>query len=58
MTAEDKERVFSRIAKAVESLPSPDEKLADPPPLDGVEFVYGLNLSRCIGCRKCVHACV
>ena len=22
------------------------------------EFVYALNLSRCIGCRKCVHACV
>ena len=26
--------------------------------MDGVEFVYALNLSRCIGCRKCVHACV
>ena len=26
--------------------------------MDGVEFVYGLNISRCIGCRKCVHACV
>jgi len=25
---------------------------------DGVEFVYALNLSRCIGCRRCVHACV
>jgi len=32
--------------------------ITDPPPLDGVEFVYGLNISRCIGCRKCVHACV
>ncbi|MGI6414411.1 MAG: 4Fe-4S dicluster domain-containing protein [Thermoguttaceae bacterium] len=58
MTAEDKERVFSRIAKAVESRYQVQTKLADPPPLDGVEFVYGLNLSRCIGCRKCVHACV
>jgi molybdopterin-containing oxidoreductase family iron-sulfur binding subunit len=27
-------------------------------PMDGVEFVYCLNLTRCIGCRKCVHACV
>ena len=26
--------------------------------MDGVEFVYCLNLTRCIGCRKCVHACV
>jgi molybdopterin-containing oxidoreductase family iron-sulfur binding subunit len=26
--------------------------------MNGVEFVYALNLTRCIGCRKCVHACV
>jgi molybdopterin-containing oxidoreductase family iron-sulfur binding subunit len=26
--------------------------------MDGVQFVYCLNLTRCIGCRKCVHACV
>ena len=25
--------------------------------MDGVEFAYGLDLSRCIGCRKCVEAC-
>jgi Fe-S-cluster-containing dehydrogenase component len=27
-------------------------------PLPGVEFAYALDLSRCIGCRRCVHACV
>jgi Fe-S-cluster-containing dehydrogenase component len=27
------------------------------PAMDGVEFAYGLDLSRCIGCRKCVEAC-
>jgi molybdopterin-containing oxidoreductase family iron-sulfur binding subunit len=27
-------------------------------PMNGVEYVYALNLSRCCGCRKCVHACV
>jgi molybdopterin-containing oxidoreductase family iron-sulfur binding subunit len=26
--------------------------------LPGVIFGYGLDLSRCIGCRRCVHACV
>lgn len=27
-------------------------------PLEGVEFGYGLDISRCIGCRRCVDACV
>ena len=32
--------------------------VADTPPLPGVEFAYALDLSRCIGCRRCVYACV
>jgi Fe-S-cluster-containing dehydrogenase component len=28
------------------------------PPREGVEFGYALDLSRCIGCRRCVYACV
>jgi molybdopterin-containing oxidoreductase family iron-sulfur binding subunit len=28
------------------------------PAQPGVEFAYGLDLSRCIGCRRCVYACV
>ena len=27
-------------------------------PMPGVDFAYGLDLSRCIGCRRCVYACV
>lgn len=30
----------------------------DPKPLDGVEFAYALNLSRCNGSRRCVEACM
>jgi molybdopterin-containing oxidoreductase family iron-sulfur binding subunit len=26
--------------------------------IPGVEFAYALDLSRCIGCRRCVYACV
>ena len=27
-------------------------------PIPGVLFGYGLDISRCIGCRRCVYACV
>ena len=33
-------------------------KVGAEPPLDGVLFGYALDISRCIGCRKCVYACV
>lgn len=58
MTPEDKARVLARIQEQVRKRHGVEVKVSDPPPLDGVEFVYGLNISRCIGCRKCVHACV
>ena len=32
--------------------------VSDAPALPGVEFAYALDLSRCIGCRRCVYACV
>ena len=28
------------------------------PPIPGVEFGYALDISRCVGCRRCVYACV
>ena len=32
--------------------------VSDAGPLPGVEFAYALDISRCIGCRRCVYACV
>jgi molybdopterin-containing oxidoreductase family iron-sulfur binding subunit len=32
-------------------------KIRDPRPIEGVELGYALNLSVCIGCRKCAEAC-
>jgi len=31
--------------------------IGDQKPIPGVKFGYALNLSACIGCRKCVEAC-
>ncbi|MBN1344686.1 MAG: 4Fe-4S dicluster domain-containing protein [Phycisphaerae bacterium] len=58
MTVAEKQAALDRIARDVEQRYHARPTVADPPPLDGVEFVYALNLSRCIGCRKCVYACV
>ena len=33
-------------------------KVSATPPLPGVLFGYALDLSRCIGCRRCVYGCV
>jgi len=32
--------------------------VADTPALPSVQFAYALDLSRCVGCRRCVYACV
>ena len=58
LTPEQKEQIFKRIEGEVERQYHVKAKVNDPQPLPGVEFAYGLNLTICIGCRKCVYACV
>ena len=35
-----------------------DVRVAIDGPRPGVEFAYALDLARCVGCRRCVYACV
>ncbi len=49
---------LERIAGEVDKRYGLRPEIRDIKAKDGVEFVYALNLSRCVGCRKCVHACV
>jgi len=58
MTPKDMEAALERIRREVEKRYKVRPELRDVRAKSGVEFVYALNLSRCIGCRKCVHACV
>jgi molybdopterin-containing oxidoreductase family iron-sulfur binding subunit len=58
MTPAEMAQVLKRIEREVEKQYGVRPHVRDLRPMDGVEFVYALNLSRCIGCRKCVHACV
>ncbi len=58
MTPEEMEAALERIRAAVEKRYHVRPHIRDIKPQAGVEFAYALNLSRCIGCRKCVYACV
>ena len=58
MSPEDMEEALGRIREQVEKRYGVRPNIRDIKPMNGVEFVYALNLSRCIGCRRCVHACV
>jgi molybdopterin-containing oxidoreductase family iron-sulfur binding subunit len=55
----------SRIRKAVQDLEAKykgrygrNVEVSAARAADGVEFAYALDISRCIGCRRCVYACV
>jgi Fe-S-cluster-containing dehydrogenase component len=58
LTPEEMAKVLTRIEGEVEREYGLRPHVRDLKPMNGVEFVYALNLTRCIGCRKCVHACV
>ncbi len=58
MSEEEMVRALERIEARVEKDYGVRAQVSDVRAQDGVEFVYALNLSRCIGCRRCVHACV
>lgn len=58
MSKEEINKVLLRISKKVSDKYGVIPNLRDIKPMDGVEYMYALNLSRCNGSRRCVHACV
>jgi len=57
LSDEDKRVLFARIERQTKERHGIDVTIADPQPLDGVEFGYALNVSVCTGCRQCEYAC-
>ena len=49
--------VIARLEKETKEQYGADVEIRDPKPQEGVQFGYALNLSVCIGCRKCAEAC-
>ena len=57
LTPKEKEHLIQRLRAKVKEQYGVDAHISDPQAEPGVEFAYMLNLSKCIGCRRCVHAC-
>jgi molybdopterin-containing oxidoreductase family iron-sulfur binding subunit len=55
---QDVQRVIARLEKQHSEEFHKPVKIGAEPPIEGVLYGYGLDLSRCIGCRRCVYACV
>ncbi|MDP1833135.1 MAG: 4Fe-4S dicluster domain-containing protein [Geothrix sp.] len=58
LSKEEVRDVIARLEKEYKAKYGKEVKVADTPPIPGVIFGYALDLSRCIGCRRCVYACV
>ena len=55
---EELRKIIGLISEKTEREYGVRPNLHDRKPSEGVEFGYALNLSRCVGCRKCAHACL
>ncbi len=58
MTAEEKREVVADLEKGYKAKFGKDVAVGTEGPMEGVEFGYALDISRCVGCRRCVYACV
>ena len=58
LSDDEKKRVVARLEREYKEKYDKDCTVGVEPAEDGVLFGYALDLSRCIGCRRCVYACV
>jgi Fe-S-cluster-containing dehydrogenase component len=55
---QDVQRILARLEREHSREFGKSVSVGADPPLEGVVYGYGLDISRCIGCRQCVYACV
>ena len=58
MTAEEVQETIRRLEEQYSSQYGKKVTVKTTPPRDKVVFGYALNLSLCVGCRRCVYGCV
>jgi molybdopterin-containing oxidoreductase family iron-sulfur binding subunit len=57
LTRAELDRVLRRLERETARTYGREVTIEDIRPMEGVQFGYALNLSVCIGCRKCAEAC-
>ncbi len=57
LTPEAMAKVIARLEADALEEHGVEVHIADPKPQPGVKFGYALNLSICVGCRRCAEAC-
>ncbi|MBW1882368.1 MAG: 4Fe-4S dicluster domain-containing protein [Deltaproteobacteria bacterium] len=58
LSDDDISQLLDRLSKKYSRRYGKDVHVSATGPMDGVVYGYGLDISRCIGCRRCVYACV
>jgi molybdopterin-containing oxidoreductase family iron-sulfur binding subunit len=58
MSREELDAVTARLERGYEQKYGKPFRVDATGPVDRVLYGYGLDISRCIGCRRCVYACV
>jgi molybdopterin-containing oxidoreductase family iron-sulfur binding subunit len=58
LSSDDIENTLRRLEKQYSAQFDRPVTVGAAGPIDGVVYGYGLDVSRCIGCRRCVYACV
>ncbi|GAB4209346.1 MAG: hypothetical protein OHK0013_28660 [Sandaracinaceae bacterium] len=57
LTREEMARVLARLEAEAQERHGVEVHIEDVRPEEGVQFGYALNLTLCIGCRRCAEAC-
>jgi molybdopterin-containing oxidoreductase family iron-sulfur binding subunit len=58
LTPQQMEKILARIKRKIKRDYDVEADVKDIKPMPGVEFAFALDLGRCIGCRRCVYACM
>ena len=58
LTKKEKDEIVKSLEEKYSAKYGKKFSVSDKPAIDNTLFGYALDLSRCVGCRRCVYACV